>query len=88
MHLEATFDHRPSWQTGKTSQTLPVHDCSFPYFTQNYVNYVNFKIATKQRNSSANKMFTTFTSLHHVYLMITTTKNKTQQESQIGAWLR
>ncbi len=46
-----------------------------------------FQIATKQHNLSANTMLTTFTSLHHVYL-ITKTPKKEQQESQIGAWLR
>ena len=72
------------------SETLPEQDCSFPDFTRKCVNYVNFKIATKQRNLGANMMFTAFTSLHHVYLIITTTTktNKTQRESQIGAWLR
>ena len=53
-------------QTWKMSEILPEQDCSFPYFTRKCVNYVNFKIATKQRNSSANTMLTTSTSLHHV----------------------
>ena len=51
------------------------------------VNYVNFQIATKQSNLSENAFFTTFPSLHHVYLIITK-KNKKKQESQSGAWLR
>ena len=62
-------------------------DYSFQDFTRKCLNYVNFKIATKQRNLSANTMFTTFTSLLHVYLIITK-KNKTHRESQIGAWFR
>ena len=53
------------------SETIPEQDCSFPDFTRKCANYVNFEIATKQRNLSANTMFTTFTSLHHVYLIIT-----------------
>jgi len=57
------------------SEILPEQDCSFPDYTQKCVNYVNFKIATKQRNLSANTMFTTFKSLHHVYL-IKPKKNK------------
>ena len=57
------------------SETLPEQDCSFPDFTRKCVNYVNFKIATKQRNLSANTMFTTFTSLLHVYLIITKNAN-------------
>ena len=48
-------------QTWKMSETLPEQDCSFPDFTQKCANYVNFEIATKQRNLSANTMFTTFT---------------------------
>ena len=47
-------------QTWKMSETLSEQDCSFPDFTQQCVKYVNFKIATKQRNLSANTMFTTF----------------------------
>ena len=72
------------------SVTLPEQDCSFPDFTRKCVNYVNLKIATKQRNLGANTMFTVFTSLHHDYFIITTTTkpNKIQEESQIGAWLR
>ena len=61
-------------------KNLPDQDCSFPDFTQKCVNYVNFKIVTKQSNLSANTMFTNFTSVYHVYLIITTTKNETQQE--------
>ena len=49
------------------SKTLPEQDCSFPDFTRKGVNYVNLKIATKQRNLGANTMFTKFTSLHDVY---------------------
>ena len=64
------------------SETLPEQDCSFPDFTQKCANYVNFEIATKQRNLSANTMFTTFTSLHHVYLI--TTKNY----NSYPAWVR
>ena len=75
-------------QTLKLSEILPEQDCSFPDFTQKCVNDLNFKIGTKQRILSANTIFTTFTSLHNVYLMITTNKNKTQQELQISAWLR
>ena len=56
-------------QTWKMSEILPKQDCSFPDFTWKCVNYINFKIATKQRNLSANTMFTTFTSWHHVYLI-------------------
>ena len=52
------------------SETLPEQDCVFPDFTRKCANYVNFKIATKQRNLSANTIFTTSTSLHNVYLMI------------------
>ena len=58
------------------SEILPEHDCSFPDLTQKCVNYVNLKIATKQRNLSANTMFTTFTSLHHVYLIIKEEKKR------------
>ena len=64
------------------SEILPEQDCSFPDFTQKCVNYVNIKIATKQRNSSANTMFTTFTSLHHVYLIITK-KTRSTAEGQV-----
>ena len=35
---------------------LPEHDCSFPDFTQNFVNIVNFKIATKPCKLSENTM--------------------------------
>ena len=63
-------------QTWKMSETLPEQDCSFPDFTRKCANYVNFEIATKQRNLSANTMFTTFTSLHHIYLITTTTTTK------------
>ena len=65
-------------------------DCSFPDFTQKCVIYVNFKIATKQPNLGKNSMFTTFTSLHPVFFNNYKNKkpNRTQQESQIGAWLR
>ena len=52
----------PFEQTWKMSETLPEQDCSFPDFTQKCTNYVNFEIATKQRNLSAKTMFTTFTS--------------------------
>ena len=45
-------------QTWKMSETLPEQDCSFPDFTRKCANYVNFEIATKQRNLSANTMFT------------------------------
>ena len=52
---------RSGGQTWKMSKTLPKQDCSFPDFTRKCANYVNFEIATKQRNLSANTMFTTFT---------------------------
>ena len=40
-------------------------------------------------DKTENTMFTIFTSLHHVYLINPKkTTNKTQQQSQIGAWLR
>ena len=52
-------------------QNLPEQDCLFSDFTQKCVNYVNLKIATKQRNLSTNIMFSTFTSSHHVLLLIT-----------------
>ena len=55
------------------SEILPEQDCSFPDIIQKCVNYVKFKIATKQRSLSANTMFITFKSLHHVYFIITTT---------------
>ena len=42
-------------------QNFPEQDYLFPDFTQKCANYVNFEIATKQRNLSANTMFTTFT---------------------------
>ena len=45
------------------SETLPKQDCLFPDFTGLCANYVNLEIATKQRNLSANTMFTTFTGL-------------------------
>ena len=48
-------------QTWKMSETLPEQDCLFPDFTRKCANYVNFEIATKQRNLSANTMFTAFT---------------------------
>ena len=48
-------------QTRKMFKTLPKQDCLFPDFTQKFANYVNFEIATKQRNLSANTMFTKFT---------------------------
>ena len=38
------------------SETLPEQDYWFPDFTQKCMNYVNFEIATKQRNLSANPM--------------------------------
>ena len=41
------------------SEILPDQDCSFPDFTREYV---NFKIATKQRRSSAITMYTGFAS--------------------------
>ena len=63
-------------QTWKMSEILPEQDCSFPDFTRKCVNYVNFKIATKQSNLGANTMFTVFSFLHHVYFIITTTKNQ------------
>ena len=69
------------------SKLLPEQECSFQDFTRKCVNYVNYKIAAKQCDLGANTIFTTFTYLHNVYL-ITTKKNKTQQQSQIGAWLR
>ena len=89
-HGYILLTYLPPGQTWKMSKTLPGQDCTFPDFTQKCVNYFNFKIATKPCNLGANMMFTAFTSLHHVYLIITTTTktNKTQQESQIGAWLR
>ena len=43
------------------SKILPEQDFSFLDFTRKCVKYVNFKIVTKQRNLSANTMFTTFT---------------------------
>ena len=53
------------------SEILPEQDFSIPDFTRKCANYANFKIATKQRNLSANTMtllmYTTFTSLHNVY---------------------
>ena len=64
------------------SETLPEQDCSFLDFTQKCANYTNFEIATKQRNLSANTMFTTFTSLHHVYLIIKKNNNN------YPAWVR
>ena len=72
-------------QIWKMSETLPEQDCLFPDFTRKCANYVNFEIAAKQRNLSANTMYTTFSSLHHVYLIIIN-KDRTQQESQISAW--
>ena len=65
------------------SEILPEQDCSFSDFTQKCVSYVNFKIATKQHKLSA--MFTIFTSLFNVYLIIT--KKKTQKESQINLFV-
>ena len=61
---QSQFPDMGSQQTWKMSEILPKQDCSFPDFTGTCVNYVNFNIATKQRNLSANTMFTTFTSLH------------------------
>ena len=50
-------------QTWKMNETVPEQDCLFPEFTRKCANYVNFEIAKKkQRNLSANKMFTTFTA--------------------------
>ena len=49
-------------QTWKMSEILPKQNCSFSDFTRKCVNYVKFRIATKQRNLSANTKFTTFTS--------------------------
>ena len=46
-------------QTWKMSEILPEQDCSFQEFTRKCVNYVILKIATKQRNLSANTIFTT-----------------------------
>ena len=37
-------------------ETLPEQDCLFPDFIQKCANYVNFEIATKQRNLIANIM--------------------------------
>ena len=37
-------------QTWKMTEILPKRDCLFPHFTRKCVYYVNFKIATKQRN--------------------------------------
>ena len=75
VEVKMTPSHLQTW---KMSEILPKQDCSVPDFTRKCVNYVNFKIATKQRNLSANTMFTTFTSLHHVYLIITNKKNTTR----------
>ena len=69
------------------SEILPEQDCSFSNFTQKCVNYVNFKIAKKQRNLSTNTMFTTFTSLHHVLLKITKNnqiRHKKSHRSALG----
>ena len=63
------------------SETLPEQDCLFPDFTRECANYVNFEIATKQRTLSANTVFTTFTSLHNVNLIITKTA-KSAEEGQ------
>ena len=55
------------------SEILHEHDCSSSDLTKECVNYVNFKIATKQLYLSTNTMFTTF----HVYVMfINDTKPK------------
>ena len=74
----------PRWphpgRHGKCPKFYPSRIVFFPNFTQKCVNCVNFKIATKQRNLSENTVFTTFTSLHHVYLTITNTHKKTQQD--------
>ena len=69
------------YQTWKMSEIFPEQDCSFPDFTQKCMNYVNFRIATKQRTLNANTTSTTFTSLHPVCLKI-------QNWTPIGAWLR
>ena len=67
LHTSISLD-RHTW---KMSEILLEEDCSFPDFSRKFWNYVNSKIATKQRNLSANTMFTTFTSYNHVYLIIT-----------------
>ena len=61
------------------SEILPEQDFSFPDFTRKCVNYVNFKIATNQRNLSASTMFTTFTNLHNVHLIIARKKREKKQ---------
>ena len=66
------------------SETLPEQDCLFPDFTQKCANYVNFEIASKQRNLSANTMFTTFTSLNHTYLIITSYNNYKLPRGRLG----
>ena len=43
---------------GKCLKVLPEEDSSFPNCTKKCVNYVNFKMAAKQRNLIANTMFT------------------------------
>ena len=55
--LEQTHIHTQTW---KMSKTLPEQDFLFPDIIRKCTNYVNFEIATKQRYSSANTMFTTF----------------------------
>ena len=54
-------------------------------FYQKLRELCQLQIMTKQRNLSANTMFPSFTSVHHVYLIVT---KKTKPESQICAWLR
>ena len=62
------------------SEILPEQDCSFPDFTRKCVNYVHFKIVKQLGILGVNTMFTAFTSLHHVYLIIaTTTKNNSHR---------
>ena len=46
---------------GKCPKLYPSRIVCFQIFTQKSANYVIFEIATKQRNLSANTMFTTFT---------------------------
>ena len=62
-HIVRDFDGCSLTQTWKMPELLPEQDCSFQDFTPKGMNYVNFKIAAKKRNSSANTSLTTFTSL-------------------------
>ena len=71
-------------QTWKMSETLPEQNCLFQDFTGKCANYVNFKIATKQRILSDNTMLTTFTSLNDVYLITTKNLPKVGHITQAG----